>query len=816
MQPLSPDALRRSVDPKEFQFETTADVQPLSGIIGQDRAVRALQFGLGIDEEGFNVFVSGPAGTGKNTAIRTFIEAYAKSQPTPWDWCYVYNFKDSYRPKALSLPPGQGRRFREDMETFVEAAKHQIAEAFQSDDYSRRQAAIKNRVDNERHRHLSLVEAEANRVGFTLRATQVGLFFAPLIDGRIADENEIAALSPKEKERLRQIGNELEQRLADAMKAIRRAEAAGLEDIQNLNKEVMRFAVGGLLDDLREKYAHLPDVVAHLKEVEEDVIANAMLFLRPPAGRDAREPFPGIDRRYSVNVIVDNSSLQGAPVVFEGNPSYFHLFGRIEREAHMGTLYTDFTLIKGGSIHAAAGGFLVLNVDDLLRAPLSWDALKRALREKGIELEEPLERAGLPATRSLRPLPIPLNLKVILIGTPQLYSLLHSLDPEFAELFKVKADFDVSMSRSPEGVSAYVSFVGTLCENENLCNLERSAVAKIIEYGSRLAGHQERLSTKFSSIADVLREASYWAQQEGSPTVNAEHVVRAIDERRVRHNLLEERTHELIHEETLLVSTEGEAVGQVNGLTVLSTGDYSFGRPSRITCTVSLGQEGIVDIERQVRLGGPLHSKGVMILSGYLYEHFGQHHPLALSARLTFEQSYGGVDGDSASCAELCALLSSLAQAPVRQDLAITGAINQKGGVQAIGGVNEKIEGFFDICKQRGLTGTQGVIIPTSNVKHLMLREDIVEAAKEGAFHVYAVSRVEEALALLTGQEVGTRAEDGTYPPGTLMHRVQHNLRQMATRLRQFQRSGGARSPKESDAQDPSKEPTPDPSEDEA
>ena len=789
--------LRRVFDPQELHFETTADIEPIAEIVGQDRAVRALEFGLKIDEEGYNVFVSGPAGTGKNTAIRTFIERYAGTLPTPDDWCYVYNFADSYRPRAIALPPGQGRRFQEDMERFVTSARRQIAEAFESDEYARRRAALRSRLDEERRRSIARVEEAAARVGFSLRTTQVGLFFVPMVGGRPADEQEIAALSPEERERLRRIHSQLEEHLAEAMKEIRRAEARMSEALRRLDAEVTRFAVGGLLEDLRERYAGLPEVLAYLDDVERDVIESAT-FLRAAAseaqGADGATPGqPDLLRRYSVNVIVDNGQLRGAPVVFEANPSYTHLFGLIEREAHMGTLYTDFTLIKGGTIHQAAGGFLVLSADELLRHPQSWEALKRALRQRAVELEEPVERAGVPTTKSLRPLPIPLKVKVILMGTPQIYHLLRLGDPEFAEHFKVKAEFDTVMDRTPAGIDAYVRLVGMLCEHERLCNLDRTAVAKIIEHGSRLAEHQEKLSTKFSQVADVLREASYWASQEGSDRVSAAHVRRSLEERRRRHNLLEERLQELMREGTIRVETTGSVVGQVNGLSVISLGDYAFGRPSRITCTVSLGQAGVIDIEREVKLGGPIHSKGVLILAGYLHERFGQEVPLSLSARLVFEQSYGGVDGDSASCAELCALLSRLASVPVRQELAISGAVDQKGTVLAVGGLNEKIEGFFDLCRARGLTGTQGVIIPESNIKNLMLREDVVEAVRAGEFHVYAVSRVEEALTYLTGREAGERGEDGTYPPGTVMHAVQQELAAMARRLRQHNRGSSQR-----------------------
>ena len=791
MPKLSASEVRRIADPRQFTFSTTAEVDSLHEIVGQERAVRALKFGLGIDEEGYNIFVSGAQGTGKNTAIRRFIESYAKSLPTPPDWCYVHNFRDPYRPVALSLPPGQANVFRSDIELFVESARRQIQEAFESDEYAERLAAIRSHFEESRHRTLSSLEQLAAAAGYSVRATQMGVFLVPVRGGQALTDQEIAAMAPEERERLRQAGRGLEDRLREALKEIRKVERETIDEAARFHREVARFAIGGLLDDLKEKYSGQPAVVQYLNDVEQDIVENVDAFRgdqrnEPPS--NARPFQPNGLMKYAVNVVVDNGRSEGAPVVFESNPTYYHLFGRIEKEASMGTLHTNFTLIKSGTIHTAAGGFLVMQVEDLLRNAFSWEALKRALREGEIELEEPFEKVGMPTTKSLRPLPIPLKLKVILIGTPAHYSLLYAYDSEFPELFKVKADFDTIMDRDEDGVRSYVEFIGTLCRVEGHCNFDRTAVAKVIEHGSRLAEHQDKLSTKFSSIADVLREASYWAKEDGSDVVTGRHVERALNEKHFRLSLIEDRVQELIREGTIRVETKGEAIGQINGLSVLSLGDHSFGRPSKITCSVSVGQEGVVDIERQVKLGGPIHSKGMMILTGFLLERFGQEHPPALSARIVFEQSYSGVDGDSASCAELVALLSRLSECPIRQGIAMTGSINQKGEVQAIGGVNEKVEGYFDVCKALGIDGNQGVVIPSANVKHLMLREDVVEAIDRGDFHIYAVDSVDEAIEITMGKAAGVADAHGRYPADSVYGRAQAALRAMAKRMRRYAR----------------------------
>jgi lon-related putative ATP-dependent protease len=563
------------------------------------------------------------------------------------------------------------------------------------------------------------------------------------------------------------------------------------EALQKLDREVTTFALTPLIEEVREKYEDCPEVVQYLHDVQNDILDNLALFREEqpaqasPAGMPA-DPF----RKYQVNVLVDNSSLKGAPVIIELNPTYNNLFGRIEKEAQFGALFTDFTLIREGSLHRANGGYLVLPVEEVLRNLFSWESLKRALRNAQIVIEEPSERLGFITTKTLRPEPIPLNIKVILIGQPYIYYLLYNLDEDFKELFKVKADFDYRMDRTPEAVREYISFVCTLCQEENLRHLDRTALAKIIEHGSRLAEDQEKLSTLFGDLSDVIREAHHYAVRDQSPLVTAAHVTQAINERYYRSNLVEQRVQEAIARGIIQIDVAGAEVGQVNGLSIIDLGDITFGRPNRITASVGLGTEGLIDIEREAKLGGPIHTKGVLILAGYLSQQYAQDKPLSLSARLVFEQSYSGVEGDSASSTELYALLSALSGLPIQQGIAVTGSVNQKGEVQAIGGVNEKIEGFFAVCKAMGLNGRQGVIIPASNVKHLMLKDEVVEAVRQGQFHIWAVHTVDEGIEILTGVPAGKRLPDGTFEPGTVHYLVDQRLRQFSEKMREFGKEG--------------------------
>ncbi len=785
---LSPEQLRRTFDPHALGIETTEHIEPLEGIIGQRRAVSALQFGLGIQELGFNIYVAGPPGIGKMTAVRSFLEELARQKETPPDWCYVNNFEDPYHPKALRLPPGWGARFAQDIKNLIEHVRRELPKVFESEEYSARRDEIVKAINQQREAIINRVQEKASQAGFLLQAAPFGILIVPVLGGRPLSDAEFQSLPPAAREDIQRRRDALQEDLKVAMKEIRALEKLAQERLTELDRHVTLYMVGGLIDDLREKYRELPEVLEYLDALQKDILENIELFKGeqksegelPPWAKEL--PF----RKYSVNVLVDNSKQHGAPVVVELNPVYHNLFGRIEKETQFGALYTDFTMIKAGSLHRANGGYLVLPIEDVLRSLLSWDGLKRALRSREIFIEELGERLGFIATKSLRPQPIPLDVKVVLVGHPIFYYLLHAYDEEFPELFKVKADFDTRMDASAENIRDFLKFLCTFCQKERLKHLDNTAVAKLLEHAARLAEDQQKLSTHFGAIADIIREANYWALQEGSSYIGARHVQKALDEKVYRSNLIQERIQEMIARGTLLIDTEGQAVGQVNGLSIIHLGDYTFGKPSRITASVGAGREGIIDIEREVELGGPIHSKGVLILSGYLAQKYAQDKPLTLTAKLVFEQSYEGVEGDSASSTELYALLSALSGVPIKQGIAVTGSVNQHGEVQAIGGVNEKIEGFFDICKIKGLTGEQGVLIPKSNVQNLMLREDVVEAVRAKKFHIWAVSTIDEGIEILTGVPAGERGRDGKFPEGTVNYLVDRRLREFAECLKEI------------------------------
>jgi lon-related putative ATP-dependent protease len=796
---LPVEKLRRICDPQALDCETTEEVEPLETIIGQERAVRALEFGLGIKELGFNIYVAGPPGTGKTTAVQRFLEEVARGKAVPPDWCYVNDFRDPYRPNALRLPPGRGREFQKDVKNLVNGARRELPTVFESDEYAAQKEETVQGFQKQKQELLSQMGEKAKKEGFLLQMSPMGLLIVPVREGQPLSEEGFKALSPEVREELLQKRGGLQEELKKAMRQVRGLDKKANEALQELDQEVALYAVGPSVSELIEKYEDFPEVVAYLGEVRDDIAENLSQFREEAEAHPTSPiPVPGAEelpfRKYEVNVVVDNSELEGAPVVMEINPTYNNLFGRIEKEAQFGALITDFTMIREGSLHRANGGYLVLPVEEVLRNLFSWDSLKRALRNKEIAVEEAGERLGFVTTKSLRPEPIPLDAKVVLIGQPTPYYLLYTWDEDFSELFKVKADFDTRLARTDENIRDYAAFVCTLCGEEGLKHLDASALAKLIEHSSRLAEDQEKLSARFGEISDIIREASFYATQDDAAALTAyvtdAHVQKAIEEKFYRSNLVQERINEAIERGTIMIDAVGEEVGQVNGLSVSSLGDISFGRPSRITASVGLGREGLMDIEREAKLGGPIHTKGVMILSGYLADEYAQDKPLSLSAHLVFEQSYSEIEGDSASSTELYALLSSLSDLPIKQGIAVTGSINQKGEVQAIGGVNEKIEGFFETCQAKGLTGEQGVLIPASNVQHLMLKEEVVEAVREGKFHVWSVETVDEGIEILTGVKAGVRKEDGTFEEDSVNGRVDKRLRELAESMRDFAKEG--------------------------
>ena len=797
---LRAEQIRRKIDPQTLQLPTTAEVGPPSGIIGQRRAVEALRFGLGIHNSGFNIYVAGPPGIGKMTAVRAFLADLARAKDTPPDWCYLNNFDDPYQPRVYQLPPGRARKLQQDLQRVIAHIRQELPKAFGGDGYTEQREEIAKGLNQQREALLAQLQERALHQSFLIKVTPMGVAIIPAIEGRPLKDTEFEALLEAERADLLRRRDMLQEDLEHTMKQGRALDLAAQEQLRTLDTQVVLSVVGALFEHLDTQYHDLPEIAAYLQAVQNDIIEHSTLFRGDSAPQEARadivQATPWLQelpfRKYYVNVLVDNSRQSGAPVIVDDNPTYLNLCGRIEREALFGALSTDFTLLRAGSLHRANGGYLVVRIEDLLRNPLSWDALKRALRSREIAIEDLGEQLGLISTKSLRPQSIALDVKVVLVGPPLLYALLQGYDESFPELFKVKADFDTSMPFTDEHVDDTLGFVSTFCANEQLKHLDAGAVARLLGHSARLAEDQHKLSTHFGALADVIREADYWAEQAGAAEIGAAHICRAIEEKIYRSSLVQEHIQELIARGTLLIDTSGQRVGQINGLSVVSLGDHSFGRPSRITASVGPGRGDIVDIEREIALGGPIHTKGVLILSGYLTETYARDQPLALSARLVFEQSYTGVEGDSASSAELYALLSALSGVPIKQSVAVTGAVNQHGEIQAIGGINEKIEGFFDVCRGSGLTGEQGVLIPQSNVQHLMLRADVVAAVQAGQFHVWAVATIAEGIELLTGVPAGQRHFDGQFPEGSLNARIDRRLHAFASALRSVGAANGS------------------------
>lgn len=777
--------LSPSVAADQLGFTDTSELAPLDETIGQERAVEALDFGLRVQNAGFNIYVAGPVGTGKETLVRQMVTRLARSAPPPPDWCYVNNFRDSSKPCCLSFPAGQGRAFKQAMASLVQGLRREIPAVFESTKYVEAKAKLLEEVDAQKKALFQELTDLARARGFGFEETPVGFTLVPLRAGRPMTEEELAGLSETEQKKIAESRAEFETEIREFQVRIHALDHEAERRVHELDRQVVSVLLDRHLGSLRQTYKEQSEVLDYLEKVREDVLSTYRDFLRresPPApillveGPGARQ---SDFRRYEVNLIVEHAADGGAPVVVESHPTYTNLIGKIERRAHLGMMFTDFTEIKAGAVLQASGGYLILNALDVLLQPFAWDALKRVIKTRAVKIEDPSEFFGF-STAGLRPDPIPVNVKIVLLGPPALYYLLHTYEEDFQKIFKVKADFDVDVPRDRLHDQLYARFVAKLCREENLPHFEAGAVAEIIRHGLRLAERHDRLSLRLSMIGDLIREAAFWARQEGHPLVSQRDVETALARKRHRVNLPEQWVQDEIKEGTLIVNLEGEVVGQVNGLSVHQLGDYTFGRPCRITARTFVGTKGIIDIQREAELSGHIHSKGVMTLAGYLAGKFAGVHPFAVSATLTFEQTYSEVEGDSASVAELAAILSSLADVPVRQCLAITGSVNQLGEVQPIGGVNEKIEGFFASCQKHGLSGQPGVIIPARNIKHLALHRDVVEAAERGLFAIYGVNTVEEALELLTGYPAGERRPDGHYPPDTLYGRVAKRLAEMA------------------------------------
>lgn len=777
------EQLRKTVDSSVFEFETTEEVPELTNVIGQERGMAVMRFGLQVKKQGYNLYVAGIPGTGKTTFTNALMDEIAADDVELFDYCYVNNFTNSYKPKMLQLPVGIGKSLQADMDKLVENAMTDIPNAFNEENYQKERAAIMREYKQKNNEVAGRLSELAKTYGFAIRQSSSGFISVPLKDGEPMSEEEYKKLPDDELAVIKEGSSKLEEKVVEFSNEFEEVEEEMQFAMEELVEKVALTAIGHLIEKLRDKYQTCQNVLEYLEAVQADILKNVNDFLpkeeekNPLQAMMASRQETDFTIKYRVNLLVDNSETKGAPVVTADNPTFYNMVGKVEYENRMGMMSTNFTKIKPGFLHEANGGYMIIQAKDILSKSYAWEALKRALDTKKLRIENIGEHTGLMTTTSLSPDAMPLNVKVILIGNSQLYQLLHYYDEDFSKLFKIKADFDVEMDYNMENISRLASFIHTHSVEHDLLHFNKEAVARLVEYSTRLAGHQEKLSTRFNQIVEIIYEADSWAKLAKQSIVTASIIDKTLAENEYRNNLIAEKMQEQIKEKDILIDTSGSVIGQVNGLAVYSTGQYIFGKPSRITATTYLGKKGIINIESESKLSGNIHNKGVYILSGYLGEKFAQRHPLALTANITFEQSYGGVDGDSASSTELYALLSSLADVPIDQGLAVTGSVNQKGEVQPIGGVNEKIEGFFTVCKEAGLTGRQGVLIPQQNIKNLMLKPHVVEAIQAGDFHIYAVRTIEEGIEILTNMPAGKQNAKGLFEEGTLYERVQQKLK---------------------------------------
>ncbi|MEE8298014.1 MAG: ATP-binding protein [Thermodesulfobacteriota bacterium] len=785
----------RICDLPSLKFKTTEDLTPCKDYIGQKRVVEAINFGLGMEFKGYNLYLSGPPGVGKTTTIETILSSVAKDKPSPPDWCYVFNFQDPNEPNAIELPKGKGKEFRSVMEDFLQDFKMDIPRAFESKEFEKQKQNTMNEFQREKNNLFEELQKKAADSEMQVQFSPTGIITIPLVEGKAVSQENYNSLDEKTREKIKARKEKIDIEVAEALKIARKLEKEAGEKVKELEKKVALFSVRDLIENIREKYKAYPQVIDYFDQIQKHILENIDNFLPAkgaPAG--AQMPFRMPQQEptfteYKVNVFTDNSNTKGAPVIYETHPTYTNLFGSIEKEARFGALVTDFTMIRAGSLAKASGGYLVLDALDLFQYPFVWDSLKKALENEELRIEDLYQQYGFSGTVGIKPEPIKLDVKVIIAGNSHLYHMLYAYDEDFRKLFKVKADFDYVVERNDITLSQYSCFIKSVCDRDGINKFDRSGVETVIEYSSRLSGDQNKLSVQFGSITKILKEADYWAKVDNnSKSIKRQHVEKAIEEKIYRSNMIEQKIQEMIAKGSILVDTEGMVIGQINGLAVYNSGDYAFGRPSRITCETYMGTEGVINIDRRARLSGNIHDKGVLILSGYLGTKYAQKKPLSLSASIGFEQSYEMIDGDSASTAELVVLLSSLSGIPIKQSFAITGSVNQKGQIQPIGGVNEKVEGFFEVCKAKGITGEQGVIIPYQNVKNLMLKKEVVQAVKDKEFHIYPAESVNQVIELLTGKEAGSRGSTGKFKTGTVNYLVDKKLREFAEDYRKFGR----------------------------
>ena len=793
---LSPEKLSYSCDLSQFKFQSTTELKPLNEVIGQERAVAAIDFGVDLKNYGYNIFALGPVGAGRTSTIKEAVEKRARLMPVPNDWCYVFNFQNPDQPNSLSLTAGKGRLLLKTMDRLISQLKRDIPEVLNSEDYKKQKQVIIQNSRDTQNKALAELDKSLKQRGFTLRKVATGLVLVPIKDGEMVTPEQFESLPPEEKQRLEKIGQDLQNELNEEFQSVHKLELETKEKLELHERSMMRVAIEQPMKSIRSKFKDHDEVLDYFKDVEEDILNHISDFLTTPT-ENVPEGVVGTMKagekvnfdRYRVNLIVDNNKTVGAPVIVESNPTYNNLIGRIDRQTRMGMLVTDFSLIKAGSLHKANGGYLIIEAEQLFQSHVAWKALKRALKNRSVTITDLSEEYSFVSVKTLDPESIPLDIKIVIIGNYRIYYALLNYDEEFQELFKVKADFNVNMPKTRRNIMNYARFIHNQCEKEKLMHFDPAAVGRVVEYGVKLTRDQGKLSARFADIHDLLIEANYWASKNDHQLVTGQDVNKAIEQKKYRLNKYETRVQEMFEKGTIFINTTGDTIGQVNGLSVISIGDYAFGRPSRISVRTYLGRSGVIAIDREVKMTGPVYNKGVLILSGYLNGKFGQERQISMSASITFEQSYEGIEGDSASSTELYAILSSLSEFPINQGIAVTGSVNQLGEIQPIGGVNEKIEGFFSICQAKGLTGEQGVLIPKTNVKNLMLNEKVIDAVKAGKFHIFPVATVDEGIEILTGKKAGKRQKSGKFPKGTIYWAVETKLEEMAEQYKNQDRS---------------------------
>ena len=782
---LSYKDLKNYCNPNIFKFETTDELDDSDLIYGQNRGIKALEFGLSVDSKGYNLYLEGPSGVGKTMYTKKYVNKVASKKKVPDDWCYIYNFENPNEPIAVSLSAGMGKEFKNDMELFINDIKRDIKLTFGNEDFEKQKNLMINKFEQKKNDLLEKLNKTSLKSGFQVKATQNGVYMMPVIDGKTIEEEEFNKLDEETRKTFEENSSIVQEQIIEAINQIKVLERENAKKIEEWQSNIALITINAHINPIKSKYKKNKKIANFLDNIKKDILTNIALFVNDDTQKERRQSGQREDQtkpwlNYRVNLFVDNSNLTGSPVIMDSNYQYHNLFGKLEYENQYGMLKTDYTMLKPGLLHKANGGYIILQASDLLANQICYDTLKKALLVKELNIENNMEQRSYMVMISLKPEPIPLNVKVLLLGDANIYHALLSLDPDFKKLFKIKVEFEETAPRTDVNIMKLAKFVHSFSEKEGMLPLDREAMAKVVEFTSRLSDDKDKLSTRFNEIGEIIAEASTWAKLSKKKIVTKDYIDKTLSERIDRIKKYDSKYLEMIEENTLLINTSGYEVGVINGLTVMTIGDYTFGKPARITAATYMGKSGIINVERETEMSGPSHSKGVLILSGYLGETFAQNFPLSLTASLCFEQLYNGVDGDSASSTELYAILSSLSGMPINQSIAVTGSVNQKGFIQPIGGVNEKIEGFYQTCKMRGLDGSHGVIIPIQNVRNLHLSDEVINSVKEGNFHVYAISTIDEGIEILTGVPAGKKNKDGKFPAGTIKYLAYEKLKQYA------------------------------------